>query len=302
MQQLTAIIRQNWYESIKNNLSDLERLKFYEICLDFEFYDILPDALLLEMPKVKFAFDFVKSEIESDKMKARAIIKRNTENGKKGGRPKKTELSNLTDEQNSKNAEEKNPKNPVGYDNYISLHNNNTNFNEEKNLIDLIMKEREKNQKEVTKYLRWRIIIMFFEKNAQNPIYEYEKFYNYYNEKGWKTKNGANIKDIYKAAEHWGIENNNNNNNNELNKRKYIDIIKGTALCEDALITDFNSLKVVETNDRATYIFNFYNYKRCMNYLEEHIEDVVKYINNYLSIGKKISISYNIINKQPELL
>ena len=87
--KMCALIRQTWYESARDHLTDLERLSFYEACFNFEFTGEIPTANTCRYSSVLLLFDMVKEDLRKDREKAENIAARARENGKYGGRPKK---------------------------------------------------------------------------------------------------------------------------------------------------------------------------------------------------------------------
>ena len=84
---MCALIRQTWYEAAVRNLSDAERLCFYEVCFAYEFNDIEPTRQSCPYSSVLLMFDMVKQDLARDAEKARRISERNRANGSLGGRP-----------------------------------------------------------------------------------------------------------------------------------------------------------------------------------------------------------------------
>lgn len=85
--KICALIRQTWYEAAIKNLSDAERLMFYEACFKFEFTGEEPTRKTCPYATVLLMFDMVKVELIADAEKAQRIAERNRANGALGGRP-----------------------------------------------------------------------------------------------------------------------------------------------------------------------------------------------------------------------
>lgn len=85
--KLCALIRQTWYEAAVRNLSDQERLAFYEVCFAYEFTGVEPTRKSCPYSSVLLMFDMVKLDLAKDAEKARKITERNRMNGSLGGRP-----------------------------------------------------------------------------------------------------------------------------------------------------------------------------------------------------------------------
>lgn len=86
---MCALIRQTWFEAAVRNLSDPERLLFYESCFRYEFSGEEPTRKTCPYSSVLLMFDMVKVDLAADAEKARRIQLRNQANGSLGGRPKK---------------------------------------------------------------------------------------------------------------------------------------------------------------------------------------------------------------------
>ncbi len=85
-------------------------------------------------PKVDIAFSFIRAQLERDLEKYEAICRRNAENGKKGGRPKKFEKAESTTENNASVPADENPEKPKkAYNNTNNNNNNNYNNNNNNN-------------------------------------------------------------------------------------------------------------------------------------------------------------------------
>lgn len=91
--KLCALIRQTWYEAAVRNLSDAERLMFYEACFRYEFTGEEPTRKSCPYATVLLMFDMVRVDLAADAEKARKIAERNRANGALGGRPVKSDKS-----------------------------------------------------------------------------------------------------------------------------------------------------------------------------------------------------------------
>ena len=127
------IIYKSFYAPVKN-LSDVDAGKLFKAIFDFQ----INRVEFFSDEKVKLAFSFFKTQFDIDNEKYEKKVKRNQENGQKGGRPK-TKIEAKNDEKKPKKpsglffkhktnppgviSEHKkkpsglfeNPKNPVGY-------------------------------------------------------------------------------------------------------------------------------------------------------------------------------------------
>lgn len=113
--KLCALIRQTWYEAAKRNLSDAERLSFYEVCFAYEFTGVEPTRQSCPYSSVLLMFDMVKVDLTKDKEKAMKIAERNRANGSLGGRPIRRSTESNNTQQNITNPEKPNEtqKNPA---------------------------------------------------------------------------------------------------------------------------------------------------------------------------------------------
>ena len=116
---MCALIRQTWYESARDHLTDLERLSFYEACFNFEFTGEIPTANTCKYSSVLLLFDMVKEDLRKDREKAENIAARARENGKFGGRPKKS--NDVLQEEETQPVSVGFEKNPDGLSS-LSLH------------------------------------------------------------------------------------------------------------------------------------------------------------------------------------
>lgn len=114
------MIRQTWYEAAVKNLSDQERLCFYEACFKFEFTGEEPSRKTCPYSTVLLMFDMVKVDLAKDAEKARNIAERNRANGMRGGRPAKdNEMQQPNQNPTKPNETQKNPAVLTG----LPLHN-----------------------------------------------------------------------------------------------------------------------------------------------------------------------------------
>lgn len=108
----TFIFYRDWSDVISNFDTDVQ-LEIYQSIVEYAF-----NGSIIEMqPTTKIAFGFIKPQIDRDTEKYNAIVERNRENGKFGGRPKKP---------NKPNGLFGNPKN-------LDNDNDNDNVNENEN-------------------------------------------------------------------------------------------------------------------------------------------------------------------------
>lgn len=182
MDKICALIRQTWYEAAKKNLQEIDRLRFYEACLEYEFYGNAPVGLPMA---VQVLFDVIVNDIDRDREKTAARAERNRINGMKGGRPPKSNITQQdTKTQMVFSVSEKKP---------ITLHNTTT-YNTTQQVVS--------NTTEDT-HTRFFILLDFFERGVASPSEELERFWNYYAAQGWQTKNGAQVIDKQALARVW---------------------------------------------------------------------------------------------------
>lgn len=215
---MCALIRQTWYETAKKNLQPTERLRFYEMCMEFEFYGQEPDP---DAPfSARLLFDMIRNDIETDKEKAISRAERSRENGRHGGRPKGTEY----------NSEVNNPEKPTGiqknpiYDTTLQ----NTTLQNSETLED-----------EDT-HTFFNVCLLFFEKGCSDAVKEANTFWNYYASLGWKTKSGGEIMDRYALAKAWRLSD--CSRQAMRNRMPYVDLLHKANPVEPSLISDFVSM------------------------------------------------------------
>lgn len=216
--KICAIIRQTWYETAKKNLKGEERLRFYEMCFEFEFFGQEPD------PDAPFAarllFDMVRNDIETDKEKATNRAERARENGRNGGRPKIT----------GANSTDNNPTKPTGIQKKLIQDNTLQN-------TTLQNTDMESNE---DSHMFFNVCLLFFEKGCRNPVGEATTFWNYYEALGWRTKGGGEIMDRFALAKAWRLS-----DCSKLamrNRAPYADLMHKANPVEVCLISDFVSM------------------------------------------------------------
>lgn len=92
------VIYKSFYAPIQS-LSDESLGKLFRAIFEYQIHGVC-----VELPvELTMAFNFFKTKFESDNIKYEAIVNRNKENGRKGGRPLKEDTNN------------ENPKNPMGF-------------------------------------------------------------------------------------------------------------------------------------------------------------------------------------------
>lgn len=92
------VIYKSFYAPIQS-LSDESLGKLFRAIFEYQIHGVC-----VELPvELTMAFNFFKTKFESDNIKYEAIVNRNKENGRKGGRPLKEDTNN------------ENPKNPLGF-------------------------------------------------------------------------------------------------------------------------------------------------------------------------------------------
>ena len=184
-EKICALVRQTWYETAKKNLQQADRLRFYEMCFEYEFYGHEPDE---DAPfAARLLFDMVRNDIDAYKNKAAARAERSRQNGLRGGRPKVTPI----------NSEQ---ENPVGLDETQktcnTLHNTTPHNTTQQKETDV--------ENEDT-HMFFNICLLFFEKGCSDPCGEANTFWHYYEAMGWKTKGGGEVVDRFALAKAWRL-------------------------------------------------------------------------------------------------
>ena len=208
-----ALMRQTWYDAAKKRMKDGERLAFYEMCFEYEFYGREPEEDLFNFDGAMLLFEVVKDALEADRAKADNIALRNRRNGMLGGRPRKNpvvddpgasagsrNLSNLT---NPKKPSE-NPENPRGnFGVSTTLHYT---TQQDKSLERSLSLRKRKRHTDMERYERFCVMFVFFCAGAIDPAAETDLFYNYYGARDWKASGGVVIKDRVKLAQTWTVK------------------------------------------------------------------------------------------------
>lgn len=231
--KICALIRQTWYETAKKNLSGADRLRFYEMCLEFEFFGNAPDE---DAPfAARLLFDMVRDDLERDKAKAAERSERNRRNGMAGGRPKATE----------QNMVSSNPKKPSGLfgkpndintTHYTTLHNNVTDVTEDEDT-----------------HMFFSVCLNFFERGCSDPVGTANTFWNYYESLGWKTKNGGEIVDRLALAKAWRLSD--CSRVAMRNRAAYADLMHKANPVEVPLIADFVAMERLKDSRRVVITF-----------------------------------------------
>lgn len=168
-----VIFARTWYDAAIKNLSDEERLKFYDATLDYAFYDVVRSGM---SPAVKMAFAMVKPFIDQDKIKYQERCERNRRNAQ-GRKPVAPSGSQSL---------------PVGTNTNTST---NTSTNTNTSTISLTP-EKEK----------FFVCAMFYARGAIKPAEETTRFWDYYESLGWRNNKGAQIVRKTAAARMWNLQ------------------------------------------------------------------------------------------------
>lgn len=226
--KMCALIRQTWYETAKKNLQPSERLRFYEMCFEFEFFEQEPDP---DAPfSSRLLFDMIRNDIENDKERATARAERSRQNGSHGGRPRVTE----------QNSETQNPEKPTGMQK--TLLQNNT-------LQNTTLQNNE-SQEDEDSHMFFNVCLLFFEKGCSDPVGEANTFWNYYAAMGWRTKGGGEVMDRFALAKAWRL--NDCSKTSMRSRAAYADLMHKANPVETSLLTDFVSMN----RDAATETVN----------------------------------------------
>lgn len=204
-----ALMRQTWYDAAKKRMKEGERLAFYEMCFEYEFYGKVPEEELFNFDGALLLFEVVKDALDADRNKADNIALRNRRNGMLGGRPRKSDREDPArqdDLSNSTNPEKPsdNPENPSGYFGVsTTLHYTTQQDKAQNRSLSL---RRRKRHTDMERYERFCVMFVFFCAGAIDPAAETELFYNYYGARDWKASGGVVIKDRVKLAQTWNIK------------------------------------------------------------------------------------------------
>lgn len=239
-----ALIRQTWYEAIKANMKPEAQLLFFQYCMEFEFYNKIPDRERCPFSEVLLMFDAVKYDLEADRQKADNIAERNRRNGVKGGRPPKgQESDNL---QNPVGYDE-NPENPNGYFGPAYTYTN-TNTNTKTNTS--VFKSTHTNFDLLEKF---NISLHFFAIGVRDAVKEMQLFYDYYTARGWNVAKDTPVNDKVALARAWRPK--------EIvpelinTRAQYVQLLKFIDAEELELITDFVIWRdVKDENERAVHL------------------------------------------------
>lgn len=238
--KICALIRQTWYETAKKNLQPADRLRFYELCFEYEFNGMVPDE---DAPfGAKLLFDMVRHDIESDKAKALARAERARRNGANGGRPPK--VPDMASEQvTTSNTTSETQQNPVGYTKSLYI-DNNTQHN------TTMHSESVDNEDTHTFFA---VCLNFFERGCSQPVEEANTFWGYYESLGWKTKNGGDIVDRLALARAWRLRD--CSKAAMRNRMAYADLMHKADPVEVFLIQDFVSMVRDAASETVKIVF-----------------------------------------------
>ncbi|MGN0929168.1 MAG: DUF6291 domain-containing protein [Alphaproteobacteria bacterium] len=175
------VIYKSFYAPIQS-LSDESLGKLFRAIFEYQIHGVC-----VELPvELTMAFNFFKTKFESDNIKYEAIVHRNKENGRKGGRPSKEDTNS------------ENPKNPLGF-----LEPKKADKDKDK---DKDKDEDKKNKEERDKSLSKKDGIDFDEIKAKwkeyNPNLEQPRMLNDKRKKAIRIllkNNNATIDDLYMA-------------------------------------------------------------------------------------------------------
>lgn len=195
------MIRQTWYDAARKRMKDGERLAFYEMCFEYEFYGREPADALFDFDNALLMFEMVRDALDHDREKSETIAMRNRRNGMLGGRPRKDsgELSETTKPTETHD----NPDNLSGNFGVSTTLHYTTLQAKDKSLSMRRVKNR---HKDIDRYDFFRVMFVFFVGGAPDPAAETDKFYNYYGARDWKVSGGVSVRDKVKLAQTWEIK------------------------------------------------------------------------------------------------
>lgn len=270
--KICALIRQTWYETAKKNLQPLERVRFYEMCFEFEFFNQDPDQ---DAPfAARLLFDMVRTELEKDKERADARSERNRQNGMKGGRPRITE----------DNTGNENPTKPTGFFAKPIIN---------KTEQDKTEQNRDNSTENEESHMFFNVCLLFFEKGCSNPVEEATTFWNYYAAMGWKTKGGGEVVDRFALAGAWRLKD--CSKAVMRNRAPYVDLMHKANPVEVELLQNFVSMSrdaaqetvQIVMQDRATCILLDEKYMPALQQWIPRRQD-----------GTPFALSYNVLARE----
>ena len=188
------IFRREWHEAIKE-LDDSVRFEIYEAIVA-EAFDLEKKKL---SPLAKMAMTFISQRLQCDKDKYMSICLRNSTNGAKGGRPRKTQI-NPNNPQNPVGILEtqENPEKPKKADNDIQDTN-----------VSMSISNNKKEEKEDTNVSKKKSVFIkpTIEEVSEHIIskgyhFDAENFHSFYESKGWVVGK-AKMKDWKAACRTW---------------------------------------------------------------------------------------------------
>lgn len=292
-------MRQTWFETARKNLKDGERLLFYELCFNYEFYGEEPAAGEVISAGVMIMFDMVKESLAADAEKAQRIAMRNRRNGLQGGRPKEesgvgaessTESTPKSQNPEKPRETQKNPNDNLGYFG-LPLHNNIQIQKHNNNTTSLSADFAEKE--------KFLVGIVFFGNGTPDVLREVEKFYNYYEARGWQVANGVPVRDKVALAKVWKIEN--ADERFVVARVNYIDFITYLNCTELELLHNF--VRMEEDADEHRVVLTFRK-KSSIEIIEKrYLRAVVEWFKSReVATGAKWTLDYKLIrSSQKEL-
>lgn len=270
--KICALIRQTWYETAKKNLQPADRLRFYEMCLEYEFNRVEPDG---DAPfGARLLFDMVRADLDGDIERANAKAERSRENGRLGGRPKLSEVDTNTE----------NPEKPSGINkNPLYTVQNNTGQNR--------TKESEVENEDTHTF--FGICLDFFERGCSDPHGEATKFWNYYAAMGWKTKGGGDIVDRMALAKAWRLQ-----DCSKAAMRNRVDWAKALHLAnaiEPCLISEF--VKINKTSGDEKVVVTFETQTPAMIFENKYVQKIASRWLPVKENGQFYDLEYRILQK-----
>lgn len=230
-------MRQTWYETVKKNLQPGDRLRFYEMCYEFEFYGYEPGE---DLPiSCRLMFDMVRNDLIADRSRAIAKAERARQNGALGGRPKITEENSEANNPEKPSRFFEEPRKPV-----IQLQNSTEQDSTEQ-------KERDRENEDTHTF--FSVCLDFFERGCSAPVEEARTFWGYYESTGWKSKGGADIVDRIALAKAWRLK---DCSRSLMRKRlDYAKMLRSIGAHEVQLIEDFVELHRYPTEKAVQVTF-----------------------------------------------
>lgn len=293
--KVSAIFRQSWYEAARDFLNDKERLQFYEMCFNYQFFGTEPQRETINSNAIAAMFAMVKPVLFADREKAIKVVQRNRQNGSRGGRPPKDYTNQQ--EVTTSNANLETQENPVGF--FGKAYTNTIyNIQQTKNNSVCVQKESE-NFGEIEKdtHTKFLICLVFFENGSPDCLKEGAKFWNYYAARNWELPNSGPIRNVEAVAKAWRIEG--ANSDIATQRRQFASLVRFMyTQTQEHFFPLLSDYVTTQTNPEKKVV-NFVHYgKRVSEWLTEESKFAIlqKWVNTNIPAEWSIDLQ-----QQPEL-